>query len=310
VGFGGPSGHRGGAAGHRILQRALAHALAPLEPVVGAQMCTVHIGLRGLSIPGRRETALAELTARLPRAQVRISNDAVIAQWGGLAGAEGVAVLAGTGSIALARSRDGREARGGGYGHLVSDEGGGYWLGRSAVTACLRAHDGLAPATTLSALVPHAAGQQSLAEVVGWLYSGRDPVRRLARLAPLVAHAADNGDSVALDILRQAARALAELAAAAAHGVWADAPPMPLLVARCGGVWAAGHALIEPFEHALHAQLPAAQPIAPRLPPIGGAILLAMASDGIVASDVPATLSQAFTDQQRGTSTDVAPFNC
>src|SRR6185369_9424761 len=80
IGFGGPSGHRGGAAGHRILQRALARAVAPIEAHVGEQPCTVHIGLRGLSIPGRRETALTELTTRLPGAQVRISNDALIAQ--------------------------------------------------------------------------------------------------------------------------------------------------------------------------------------------------------------------------------------
>jgi N-acetylglucosamine kinase-like BadF-type ATPase len=276
VGFGGPSGHRGGASGHRILQRALANAVAPLEPHIGAQPCTVHIGLRGLSIPGRRETALAELSARLPGAQVHVSNDALIAQWGGLGGAEGVAVLAGTGSIALARSLDGRQARSGGYGHLVSDEGGGFWIGRAAVSACLHALDGLAPPTSLSDSVPHAAGQHSLSDVVGWLYGGRDPVRRLARLAPLVTHAAAEGDLVALDILRQAARALADLAASAARGLWAQAPPSPLLVARCGGVWAAGRFLVEPFEHALIEQLPQAQSIAPRLPPVGGALLLAM----------------------------------
>jgi N-acetylglucosamine kinase-like BadF-type ATPase len=307
VGFGGPSGHRGGAAGHRVLQRALAGALAPIQAHVGAQACVVHVGLRGLSIPGRRETALAELAARLPGARVTVSNDALVAQWGGLGGHEGVAVLAGTGSIALARSADGRQARGGGYGHLVSDEGGGFWLGRAAVAACLRALDGRAPPTTLSESVPRLTGQQSLAGVVGWLYSGRDPVRRLARLAPEVGRAAAAGDAVAIEILRRGARALAELAAAAVRGVWADTPPSPLLVARCGGVWAAGQPLVKTFDEGLRQELPTAQSIAPRLPPTGGAILLAMGADNLPASDGPDAvleeLSRSFVAQSthRGT---------
>jgi N-acetylglucosamine kinase len=234
--------------------------------------------MRGLSVPGRRAAALAELAARVPGARVNVSNDALIAQWGGLGGDQGVAVLAGTGSIALARAADGRDARSGGYGHLVSDEGGAYWLGRAGVAACLAALDGRAAPTALSDLLPQATGQQSAGDLVGWLYSGRDPVRRLARLAPLVTRAANAGDAVAIEIVQRGARALADLATAAARGVWGDSPPRPLLVARCGGVWAAGRLLVEPFEAAVRTKLPAAHTIAPRLAPVGGAVLLAMVS--------------------------------
>jgi N-acetylglucosamine kinase-like BadF-type ATPase len=38
----------------------------------------------------------------------------------------GVGVIAGTGSIAVARAPDGRKARAGGWGHLIGDEGSAY----------------------------------------------------------------------------------------------------------------------------------------------------------------------------------------
>src|SRR5207237_10017789 len=111
--------------------------LASIAPRVGAERCSVFAGTRGLSIPGRRESLMLELSTRFAGAEVRVSNDALIALWGALAGRQGVAVLAGTGSIALARSEDGREGRAGGWGYLLGDEGSGYWLGREAIAAYL-----------------------------------------------------------------------------------------------------------------------------------------------------------------------------
>jgi N-acetylglucosamine kinase-like BadF-type ATPase len=108
TGTGGPSGHLGGPAGRRLLARSLDATLASIGPLVGAEPCVIYAGTTGLSIPGRRDSLFLEFSRRFPTATVHVSNDALIAVWGGLAGREGVAVLAGTGSIALARSADGR----------------------------------------------------------------------------------------------------------------------------------------------------------------------------------------------------------
>ena len=101
---------------------------------------------------------------------------------GGLAGREGVAVLAGTGSIALARSADGREARSGGWGYLLGDEGGAYWLGRQAITAYLRWLEGRGPAGVLVDLVQEAVGRRvrTVAEVIAWLSAAASHVPRRA----------------------------------------------------------------------------------------------------------------------------------
>src|ERR1700736_2604563 len=101
TGKSGPSGHLGGPAGRRLLGRALDAALASIVPLIGSEPCVIHAGTTGLSIPGRSDSLALEFSRRFPQATVHVSNDALVALWGGLAGHEGVAVLAGTGSIAL-----------------------------------------------------------------------------------------------------------------------------------------------------------------------------------------------------------------
>jgi N-acetylglucosamine kinase-like BadF-type ATPase len=273
------SGHLSGAAGRRHLGRALDGALASIAPLIAGEQCVIHAGTRGLSIPGRRENLSLELSARFPSAQTHISNDALIALWGGLGGREGVAVLAGTGSIALARSGDGREGRAGGWGYLLGDEGSGYWFGRQAIAVLLRVMEGRDARGALSDLVRVALGRgvHGVPDVIAWVNSGDGQVTRLANLAPLVAKAADAGDPRAADVLCRGAHALAAITAAAVRQVWPGNPPDPLHVACCGGVWAAGPRLGEPFAAALGDLLPSSRPTPPLLPPVGGAVLLAMA---------------------------------
>jgi N-acetylglucosamine kinase-like BadF-type ATPase len=284
-----------GAAGRRHLARALDAALASIAPRVGPERCSVFAGTRGLSIPGRRESLMLELSTRFSDAEVRVSNDALIALWGALAGRQGVAVLAGTGSIALARSEDGREGRAGGWGHLLGDEGSGYWLGREALAAYLRTIEGRETEGALSSILGSAVGQRSVTDAIAWLHSGDQQVTRLAALAPLVSQAAQAGDNTALDILRRAGQALADQAAAAARQVWDASPPRDLPVARCGGIWSAGPPLSEPFALSLRTHLPEARMTQPRLPPVGGAVLLAMGADRrALPSSIPDKLTEAF----------------
>jgi N-acetylglucosamine kinase-like BadF-type ATPase len=293
-GLGGSSGAQVGAAGRRLIERALSSALAPIASrVADSDQWYVHVGLRGLSVPGRREAVSVYLGSRLPNARVQISNDAVIALWGGLGGREGVAVLAGTGSICLARSNDGREARTGGYGYLVSDEGSGFWVGREALAACLRALDGRGPPTILFDLAGDTAGLRTPQDIVAWLYAGAAQVERVAALAPLVARAAQQQDAIALDIMRRAAEALAELAVTAARQVWPNGVPDRLPVACCGGVWAAGDVLRQPFTACVEASIATAEVSDPKLAPVGGSLLLAMGADRVpLSAAVEERLSQ------------------
>ncbi len=190
-----------------------------------------------------------------------------------------MASWSGSGSIALARSDDGREGRAGGWGYLLGDEGSGYWLGREALAAYLRALEGREATGALAELVAGEINSRSVPETIAWLYAGDQQVVRVAALAPLVTRATARGDAVAVGTMRRAGQALADLATAAARQVWPAVLPEGLRVACCGGVWSAGDALAAPFASALSEWLPGARCTAPALSPVGGAVLLAMGAD-------------------------------
>ena len=86
----------------------------------------------------------------------------------------GVAVVAGTGSMAFARGTDGRTARAGGWGPLLGDEGSGYALALSGLRAAARAADGRAQATLLTDRLLAACGLSRPEDLVGIVYQGGD----------------------------------------------------------------------------------------------------------------------------------------
>jgi N-acetylglucosamine kinase-like BadF-type ATPase len=146
-----------------------------------------------------------------------IVNDALTALIAGVGVDDpGVVIVAGTGSIAYGRSAGGRAARAGGWGYLLGDEGGGFWIGRAALSAVVRQFDQRGPATLLTDLVLAQMGLTTPAEVIQAVYDRGLPRHVIAGIADVVEHATRAGDAVAAEIL---ARAASELASAAASVV-------------------------------------------------------------------------------------------
>lgn len=216
------------------------------------------LGLAGLRSAADADRIASELTARTG-ARVAVGDDADAALAGAFAGGPGVVVIGGTGSGAAGRDPAGRTVRVGGHGYLLGDEGGGYWIGRHAVTAALRAADGTGPPTGLTALVEHAFASLTGAEQ----QVHRRPTDRqlLARLVPAVALAARDGDAVAAGILAAAAGHLADLADA----VRATLGPLP--VSGVGGIFRCA-----PVRAAFTARTGARDPLEP--PELGALRLL------------------------------------
>ena len=80
----------------------------------------------------------------LPHGRYRCGNDMVCGWAGALAGADGINIVSGTGSIAYGEFA-GRNARAGGWGELFSDEGSSYWLAREGLQLFSRMSDGRSP---------------------------------------------------------------------------------------------------------------------------------------------------------------------
>jgi N-acetylglucosamine kinase-like BadF-type ATPase len=67
-----------------------------------------------------------------------VVNDVVGAWASGTGARPGVGVISGTGSNVFGVGPDGRAWRAGGWGHVLGDEGSGYWLGVQSIRAALR----------------------------------------------------------------------------------------------------------------------------------------------------------------------------
>jgi glucosamine kinase len=174
------------------------------------------LGIAGVDRP-RDSDAVRGIMRRIGhKTPTVIVNDALVALVAGAGDQPGVVIVAGTGSIAYGRDASGRAARAGGWGYLLGDEGGGFWIGRAALSAVVRQFDHRGPTTLLTDLVLRQMSLSTPAEVIHAIYDRGLQRHAIAGIADVVQQATDAGDAVASEIL---GRAAGELAAAAASVV-------------------------------------------------------------------------------------------
>jgi N-acetylglucosamine kinase-like BadF-type ATPase len=210
--------------------------------IAATEIAACCVGFSGVSRP--ELVAMVEEAAReaLPNAKAKISvvGDYVVAHRAAFPDVIGVLTIAGTGSICYGRNSQGTEARAGGYGPVVSDEGSGSWIGREAVRLTMRAHDGGNDPGLLKAIL----ADWKLADLTALVgHVNQIAPAEFAALYPTILRAAEAHDGFALALLRDAAVQLAELTATVARRLDVQA------IAFMGGVAESspylGHAFAE-----------------------------------------------------------------
>lgn len=133
----------------------------------------------------------------------------------------GIALIAGTGSVAYARNSEGHEARVGGWGWMLGDEGSGSWIVRAALRELMRRREGGEPQGELGDRLLAAIGIADLLETIGHM-QGYHEAGQWAAFAGSVFDAA--GDPGAVRIIDTAAQSLAQLAGRAGAKVGVKRP--------------------------------------------------------------------------------------
>ncbi len=136
-----------------------------------------------------------------------VVGDEVIALDAAFRGGPGILQIAGTGTNCIGRAPDGGRESAGGWSSRLGDEGSGYWIGLHAVRRALQAYDRDEPSRVLET-VACAWGTATLEELVNLGDSSPGP--DFAALAPDISRLAEEGDPVALGVLRQAAADLVD----------------------------------------------------------------------------------------------------
>ncbi|MEW2013235.1 MULTISPECIES: N-acetylglucosamine kinase [Microbacterium] len=211
----------------------------------GTEPDVVAAGISGLTDRDADADALLSLVHADGVRATMLAHDSTTSFLGALGDRHGAVVAAGTGVVTLAVGAT-DTARVDGWGWIMGDAGSGYWIGREALDAVMRAYDGRGPATLLTddAL----ARWPDLSQAYMALQADHDRVRVVASLARNVARAADAGDAVAREISHRAAQQLAWSARTAVRRVRTDEPVFD--VCAIGGVFAS-RTLHDAFEAAL-----------------------------------------------------------
>jgi glucosamine kinase len=286
LGHGGPSNED--AVGATAAVQALLGAAE--EAIARAGIDAEQLGAAVLAIAGTDTEDVAQNVRSARTDAWIVVNDVVAAGATATGGGPGVAAIAGTGSNVFGVGGSGADARAwraGGWGHLLGDEGSGYWLGVQSIKAALRDREASGPPTALSDAVVAFFGERSVEAVASSVYSRPLTKGQIAAFAIETAKLAEQGDAVARELYERGASELGEQIVAVIRETGLAAEPTESAdaaestnvagefpVGLIGSAFKAGAVFVEPLTRAVHEHAPRARVSAVEMAPVGGSLLL------------------------------------
>jgi N-acetylglucosamine kinase-like BadF-type ATPase len=267
-----------------VTDRALAQAGAGPRDVGAATF-----GLGGIDWPSDVERLSPELAPLGLPVTAELVNDAFVALSAGTERPWGVAVVAGTGTVAAGRDPNGRTFRTLGLGHEFGDYGDSTDMSNAALAAVARAYTGMGEPTALTDALLRATGASGVEEMLEGF--SRDGLR-LPQAGPLVVLAADQGDRVAVEIMARVGRSLGLAAAAVARRLGLEM--LEFEVVLSGGLFMGGnHHLRDALWAELAGTAPRARLVKLEVPPVVGAAVMALERLGAeVTPEIRARLAE------------------
>ncbi len=232
-----------------------------------------------------------------PNAQIVTGSDRDSGLAAALDHGDGIVVNAGSGSSVTGRRGD-RIERAGGWGHILGDAGGGYFLSVEALRLILHEYDLRRGEMQFTAKILHALLLNNLDELVRWAQAADK--MEIAMLAPVVFEAAASGDARVIEIIEEGARVLSEYTEAVAARLHLLAPKVVLM----GGLFYRDSIYAHAFRRRLKKNLPDARvATAGRASELGAAWLAAEMPDHATFQSVPShkdieNLAAALTEQR------------
>jgi len=256
---------------------------AGITPAQVARTCVGGSGAARPEVAAIVRRALAEILST----PIDVVGDMEIALESAFDTGPGVIVIAGTGSIAFGRNREGVTGRAGGWGFAIGDEGSAHWIGREAVRVALRTADQKARAADMRsefersaflAALKKAWGVSSLLDLAR--AANAVPPPNFAALFPAVAAAKDD---LAAQVLTQAGKELAQIAGVVTQRLFSSEGVKSVPVAMIGGVFRHSSRVREVFYNELRAHDPRVEINPAVVEPVEGALRIARRAGSSIA---------------------------
>lgn len=260
--------------GREGVLRNMAEIFAEIKNRCGdwSQLKALCIGAAGISNPELREALM--LSVKLAGIEVNpvIFGDQHAALYGAHCQGKGIILIAGTGSICFGLDGKGKEARTGGWGYLIDDEGSGYALGRDVLSAIAQAEDGRIPPTCMRKPVFDQLGIDNINGMIKFIYADTTGKKEIAALAIHIMKAYEAGEEAAVASLEKAADKLADMVVPVVRKLKLEEGE----IAFCGSVITKNEVVIEKLKNKLKAMFPKLKCIQPKQDAAFGAALRAL----------------------------------
>lgn len=241
---------------------------------------SVHLGLAGYGIVKEIADKIAEVVDYVfTGVNYSLNSDVRVAIAGALAGEDGINIVAGTGSIALALKND-EIVRCGGWGYTVGDEASAYWIGKKTIELFSKESDGRIEKGALYELLKGHLELNKDSEIISYVNAKIKGDRgEIASLAKICSEAAKMGDEGAMAIFNEAAVELTEMIKTLLRNYGNE----QVKVSYTGGVFKSGDLILNPLREMIQGfNIELIEPI---LSPDLGACLLAYMGSGNVVNN-------------------------
>ena len=272
-GRGGPSNLRlaGKQRSLESLDKAVDEALAEAG-LAGKSLDYAVLALAGSTFEDVRDEVIAWALSRNLSSKVDIIHDAEPVLASGVDHGRGIALIVGTGAVAVGINSKGESATTGGWGHWFGDKGSGFDLGCKALSAVAEAADNIGPSTIMSELVLNELQITDPRRILQKLSAQGDVRREVAALSPIVLQSAESLDPVAMKIVKNAVPEAVKLVSAVASQLNLSSP-YPLMLA--GGVACSNRIFHDELIASLGELEPAPYPINIVADPVRGCLKIA-----------------------------------
>jgi N-acetylmuramic acid 6-phosphate etherase len=252
----------------------------------------VGVFLAGCATEGDRATLLRLARAVWPKAKIVAGSDRESGMAACLRDRDGIAVNAGTGSSVTGR-RGSHIEKAGGWGHILGDAGGAYFVSIRALRSVLREYDLRRGEREFAAEILCALGLNNFDELVRWAQTADKT--EIASLAPVVFEAARKSDETARGIIAASVSALVDFTTAVSLRLQLEAPEVRLM----GGLFEHQKFYGVAFATALKEKISAAKVGPCESPPeVGAAWLASGKRSQIPAVEKPTAVTVTATTEE------------
>ncbi len=165
----------------------------------------IYLGIAGIEDSDNVKKVETLLKGKF-RCQVQAMHDSELAHAAIFKGADGIITISGTGSVSYGLYK-GKQAKTGGWGHILGDEGSGYNIALAAFKRMTMEEDSGSVRSELTQTIMRKLNLKQVNDIKEFIYSASKG--EIAAFAPIVAELAKAAEINSVNILKQAGKDLA-----------------------------------------------------------------------------------------------------